>query len=77
MNAGQLAGYLDEEGLDFIITNEANPVHLVDRGGLIVPRDAFDEVARKRGPVVNRFTNFRLFRRKEGPALRSAHFSGG
>jgi hypothetical protein len=64
MKAGQLAGYLDEEGISFIITNRADLTHVVDHGGLVVPLDAAEQLAQKQGPVVNRFTNFRLFRRK-------------
>jgi hypothetical protein len=66
LRAGQLAGYLDEEGIQFIVTNRPTAAGglVVNRGGLVVSADELDELARKRGASVNSYTNFRLFRRK-------------
>jgi hypothetical protein len=79
---GRLAGYLDEEGIEYIITNRVltSPA-IVDRGGLVVLAHEVDELARKRGPVVYPYTNFRLFRRRSvgqagRPDLRGAVSAG-
>jgi hypothetical protein len=64
LKEGRLAGYLDEEGIDYIVTNHPDTADPVNFQGLIVTSEAVEEIASKRGPAVNRFTSFRLFRRK-------------
>ena len=61
--ANDLAGYLDEEGISYIITNRRRRSPVVEIGGLVVETSEVEELARKPGDSVNRFTNFVLYRR--------------
>lgn len=62
---GQLAGYLDEQGICYLITNRAPSSHvLVDQGGLVVTTEEVEEVLRT--PTYGAFatTDFVLYRRR-------------
>jgi hypothetical protein len=65
---GRLAGYLDERGICYVITNVAlsGPV-LVDFGGLVVTNDDVEEVLRTRTYGAFQTTDFVLHRRRAPP----------
>ena len=67
LRAGALAGYLDEEGISYIIGNRAGDGPVVDVGGLVVERGEVEELARLRGDAPSPYTHFVLYRRTEMP----------
>lgn len=68
LRANELTSYLDEEEISYIITNRRRRDPVVDVGGLVVEPSEVEELARKTGESVNRFTNFVLYRRVPGPS---------
>lgn len=64
MMSGDLAGYLDEEGICYLIVNrpgDADP--LIDRGGLVVTRSEVEERARSGASGRTKQVNYTLYRR--------------
>jgi len=78
LRAGQLAGYLDEEGICFIVSNRAHEDRIVDIGGLVVSSVDVDEVFRTQAWGRFPTTDFILYRlrRERCPGESSAAPSG-